>query len=89
MAAQSTCGSRTNEVYIRVIVLSLAVIQILAVFCALAQPAYAYVDPGSGLFTLQVISTTFAGIIFFIRRKVRCLFGTRHAGPKRENVIMK
>jgi hypothetical protein len=70
-------------------VLLLSIIQILAVLCSLAQPAYAYVDPGSGLFTLQIISTTFAGIIFFIRRKFRCLFGTRHAGPKSEKVIKK
>ena len=86
MAAQPNCGSRTNEVYIRVIVLSLAVIQILAVLCALAQPAYAYVDPGSGLFTLQVISTTCAGIVFMIRRNVHRLFGTRDSGSKSEKV---
>jgi hypothetical protein len=47
------------------------VIQMLAVLCALAQPAYAYVDPGSGLLALQIISTTFAGMIFLIRRRVR------------------
>jgi hypothetical protein len=42
---------------------------ILAVFCMLAQPAYAYVDPGSGLFAAQLIGTSVAGMIFLLRAK--------------------
>jgi hypothetical protein len=42
-----------------------------AVLCITAQPAYAYVDPGSGLFLLQVISSTLIGIPFLIRKRIR------------------
>jgi len=53
---------------------SLTVLLVLFVICALAQPAYAYVDPGSGFVTCQAISTIFFGIIFFLRRRLRMLF---------------
>jgi hypothetical protein len=48
-------------------------VQVLALLFALAKPAYAYVDPGSGLFALQVISTTFAGMIFILRRRLQTI----------------
>jgi hypothetical protein len=51
----------------------LTVVQLLALFFALAQPAYAYVDPGSGLLALQVIGSAFAGIIFIVRRRLKSL----------------
>lgn len=55
--------------------LCLTAVLILAVLCALAQPAYAYVDPGSGLFALQIVSSTFAGMIFLLRKRLRSVFG--------------
>ena len=51
----------------------LAALELLAVLGAFAQPAYAYVDPGSGLLAFQIISTTFAGMIFMLRGRVRTL----------------
>ena len=51
--------------------LSLDALQVIAVLCALTQPAHAYVDPGSGFLAIQMISTTFAGIIFLLRRRFR------------------
>jgi hypothetical protein len=53
--------------------LSLTALLLLAMLCMLAQPAYAYVDPGSGLFAFQIISTTFAGMIFMLRGRLRSL----------------
>jgi hypothetical protein len=35
------------------------------------RPAYAYVDPGSGLFLLQGISSAFLGVLYVIRRKLK------------------
>jgi hypothetical protein len=65
---------------------SLTVFSIVAVLSALAKPAYAYVDPGSGLFAFQIISTTVAGMIFMLRKRlhgfVRSL--TLHSGSKSE-----
>jgi hypothetical protein len=52
----------------------LTAFQLLAVLCVFAQPAYAYyVDPGSGLLAVQIISTTFAGMIFMLRRRLQAL----------------
>ncbi len=64
------------------------VVEMLAVLCALAQPAYAYVDPGSGLLALQIISSTFAGMIFLLRRRVRGFLKrmTGHSGSKNKKV---
>ncbi len=53
---------------------SLVTLQILAVLGAFEQPAHAYVDPGSGLLAFQILSTTFAGFIFILRRRVHKLF---------------
>jgi len=60
--------------------------QLLAVFCVFTQPAYAYVDPGSGLLAFQIISTTFAGMIFMLRRRLHSLLRsmTMHFGSKSE-----
>jgi hypothetical protein len=68
---------------------SLKVFLMVALFCAFTQPAYAYVDPGSGLLAVQIIGSTFAGLIFLIRGRLRRLFGTRHSGPKSEDVPPK
>lgn len=40
---------------------------------ACERPAYAYVDPGSGLFLLQGISSAFLGVIYVVRRKLKLL----------------
>ena len=46
----------------------------LVLTCAIAQPAYGYVDPGSGLFLFQVIGSTFVGMTFLLRRRIRQFF---------------
>jgi hypothetical protein len=40
-----------------------------------AQPAYAYIDPGSGLLLFQLIGSMFAGMTFVLRKRLRQLFG--------------
>ena len=47
---------------------------LFAVLCLTARPAYAYVDPGSGLFLLQVVSSALIGIPFLIRKRIRQVF---------------
>ena len=69
-------------------------LQIMAVLCALTKPAYAYVDPGSGLLAFQMLSTTFAGAIFMVRKRLRFFFGKHIFGkansvPKNESVNEK
>lgn len=55
-----------------------AVLTILFFVCLLfsfERPAMAYVDPGSGLFLFQSISSIAVGALFFLRRRIRSLFG--------------
>jgi hypothetical protein len=45
---------------------------LVCVMVVLERPAYAYyVDPGSGLFLLQSISTAALGLLYVIRRKLK------------------
>jgi hypothetical protein len=76
-------GVRSRQLH-DAIAFSIIVLQMIAVLCALAQPAYAYVDPGSGLLAVQIISTTFAGMIFLLRRRLRGFLKriTGHSGSK-------
>lgn len=50
------------------------ILWLFAALSAVAQPAYAYVDPGSGLLIVQIISSTFVGITFLIRKRIREIF---------------
>ena len=59
------------------------VIWFFALLCAAQRPAYAYVDPGSGIFLLQVISSVFVGFTFLIRKRIREFFN-RFAFSKKE-----
>ena len=63
-------------------------LQILAVLGALEQPANAYVDPGSGLLVFQVLSATFAGFIFILRRRVHQFFMAMTKGFKRKDEVL-
>ncbi len=40
-----------------------------------ARPAYGYTDPGTGLLALQLLGTTFAGVGFVVRRRIRQFIG--------------
>ncbi len=57
-------------------------IWLLAVLVVTAKPAYAYVDPGSGLFALQVIGSTFLGFTYLIRSRIRQFFVRFRKDPK-------
>ena len=48
---------------------------VVAVCLASEGHAYAYVDPGSGLFLLQGISSICAGLLFHFRRRLKALLG--------------
>jgi hypothetical protein len=49
-------------------------IWLFAVLVVTAKPAYAYVDPGSGIFALQVIGSTVLGFAFLIRSRIQQFF---------------
>ena len=62
----------------RVLSFALACIVCVCVLIATEQRAMAmYVDPGSGLLALQSAASVMAAAAFFLRRKIRALFGFR------------
>lgn len=67
-----------------VLMLSLTALLIVAWLCVCAQPAYAYVDPGAGIFALQVVSSTVAGMIFLLRKHLRSLLKRLPCAPHSE-----
>ena len=60
---------------VRITVGYTAVVQLYFVLIAVAKPLYAYADPGTGMLMLQVVSSMVAGAVFFLRSKIRRLFG--------------
>lgn len=53
-----------------------------AALCVIEKPAYAYVDPGSGLFFLQVIGSTALGFTYLLRKRIGQLLGLFGKGEK-------
>jgi hypothetical protein len=65
----------------RLILPLLAVCQVLALMVASEKPAHAYVDPGSGLLVFQVLGSMVAGAVYFLRYRIRKLFGMKTDEP--------
>jgi hypothetical protein len=65
--------------------LALVVIWVFVALSAVARPAYAYVDPGSGLLALQIFSPTLAGITFLIRKRIRQVFERFGGSPQKDD----
>jgi hypothetical protein len=60
------------------------VVWFFALLCALAQPAQAYVDPGSGLLIWQVTGSVFTGVLFLLRKRARQFFKLFSKDRKKE-----
>ena len=54
---------------------------LFALVCSFERPAYAYIDPGSGLYACQAIGAFFAGALYYFRLRVKRLFN-RSAGER-------
>lgn len=50
---------------------ALFTVLLIAVWFSFSTPAYGYVDPGSGLLACQSIGAMFAGVLFYVRRRLR------------------
>jgi hypothetical protein len=44
---------------------------LVAIWFSFSTPAFGYVDPGSGLLACQSIGALFAGVLFYVRRRLR------------------
>ena len=60
--------------------------QIAALILMTEVPARAYVDPGTGLLTLQMLGASVAGVLFMIRRKLRSFFTKSEGSLARPSV---
>ena len=47
---------------------------IVALNFAVERPAYAYIDPGSGLLLIQNVGAVVTAVLFFFRRRIKALF---------------
>ena len=66
---------------------ALSVALVLALTAWFERPAYAYIDPGSGLLTLQTLGAVFTGILFYLRRRLRSLLKRTPAkDPEKTNL---
>jgi len=60
----------------RFISVSLAVLMVACVLVGSERLAWAYIDPGSGLLTLQTTTSAIAACIYFLRRRILALFSS-------------
>lgn len=56
---------------IRCVYMVLTVSQFVLLLAAFEKPAYGYVDPGSGILLVQVMSSALGGVVFFLRKRLR------------------
>ena len=52
---------------------------LVAIGLSVEARAYAYVDPGSGLFVVQSIGTALAGVLYYFRRRLGLILGRKKA----------
>ncbi len=57
--------------FARVLDFALVLVWFLIALDVCARPAYAYADPGAGLFLMQVVGSTFLGFTFIVRNRIR------------------
>jgi hypothetical protein len=60
--------------FCRVISFAVTVALIIALSSSFERTAYAYVDPGSGLFAFQSLSAMVAGALFYFRKGLKSFF---------------
>jgi hypothetical protein len=78
----SSVRSARSKRSLQALHIGLTCLLMAALFTALEPRAYAYIDPGSGLLACQSISAMFAGILFFLRHRLRGLFHRAPPAPK-------
>jgi hypothetical protein len=63
----------------------LTVACVFALTVCFPRPAYAYVDPGSGLLLCQSAGSVFAGLMFYFRRQLRLFFHRTASSPEQRS----
>ena len=72
-------SNRGSKMILRLCRLALSVCLLLSILSLLERPAYAYIDPGTGLLAYQTLSAMIAGAIFCCRQKIKSLLAAGHA----------
>jgi hypothetical protein len=76
------------RIFGKILFAAFVILWVLVALNATAQPAYAYVDPGSGLLLFQIVGSTFAGMTFLLRKNIRRFFASfgRHSQKEGNDV---
>lgn len=64
---------------------ALSLVSFAFLLLATDRHAWAYADPGSGLFLLQGFASVGAAITYFLRRRILALFGRDKPAPKADD----
>ncbi len=59
------------------------VLMLLGATILFERPAYAYVDPGSGLLAVQAVGSALVATGWYLRRKIYMFF--QHTGPNKRD----
>jgi len=59
----------------RLLSCTLAIFSFVCLLVAMEPRAWGYVDPGTGFLAIQTIASVAAGVGYFLRRRLRALFG--------------
>jgi hypothetical protein len=74
MSDRSTPIARRHApIFSRALSFALTVALVIALSSSFERTAYAYVDPGSGLFAFQSLSAMVAGALFYFRKGIKSL----------------
>lgn len=58
----------------------------MAVFIATAQPAYSYIDPGTGSMIWQLIVSAFIGMSFYFRKSISSILSKFKKGEIKQEI---
>lgn len=73
----------------RTALITFAAAELFLLLAAFARPAWAYVDPGSGLLAMQVGGSMLAGGLFILRSKIRKWLHRSPPAPAAESAIAR
>jgi len=59
---------------------------VFALLLGMERRAYAYIDPGAGLATLQTVAATLFGVFYFLRRRIKRLFQLKNKPPEKSEI---
>jgi len=60
---------------------------LFVLFVGMEHRAYAYIDPGVGLATLQTVSATLFGVVYFLRNRIKKFFAQIGSSSRKDTKV--